>query len=300
MGQARGRGQRKNASEMRLKGQLHVRKRPVVVRVGVTKVAGCLRKLRLWGAPKIGLDDQSFVDESDLPTPPLLTHFLHPTHNHHRAMATTTAPPGQAPHPPDANGVPPPPPFTPEDVAFMKLALEEGRKAIQEGEVPVGVVFVHRPSSSLSAASSPTDGIPSSPASYPATQVLGQGHNRTNVTKNGTRHAELVVTDEILARGQPVSIFQECDVYVTCEPCIMCAGALGLLKIRRVVFGCKNERFGGCGSILNVHEAPHLRHRYVAEAGLMEAEAVGLFKSFYARENQQGRRKGMRFCWLLV
>jgi len=215
-------------------------------------------------------------------------------------MTTTPAGQGQAPHPPDSIGIPVVAVFTVEDVAFMELALEEGRKAIQEGEVPVGVVFVHRPSSS---SLSPTKGT--SPSSTPPpppllARVLGQGHNRTNVTKNGTRHAELVVVDEILARRQPVSIFQDCDVYVTCEPCIMCAGALGLLKIRRVVFGCKNERFGGCGSILNVHEAPHLRHKYVAEAGLMEAEAVALFKSFYARENQQGARRETGFVVRLI
>lgn len=135
--------------------------------------------------------------------------------------------------------------------------------------MPVGVVFVLRRDDSSS-------------------EVLGQGHNKTNATKNGTRHAELVVIDEILAAGHAVSIFSKCDLYVTCEPCIMCAGALALIKIQRVVFGCKNERFGGCGSILRVHEAGHSPgHCYPVQAGLREMEAVALFKKFYARENQQ-------------
>lgn len=214
-------------------------------------------------------------------------------------MATNTAPPGQDKISLHSNGVPPAQEFNSEDVLFMELALEEGSKAIQEGEVPVGVVFVHRPSSSSPLPSSNTDSTkPHSFHSHLSARVLGRGHNRTNVTKNGTRHAELVVADEILALGQPISVFQDCDVYVTCEPCIMCAGALGLLKIRRVVFGCKNERFGGCGSILNVHEASHLRHQYVAQAGLMEAEAVALFKNFYARENQHGTSEEIRSSWL--
>lgn len=174
--------------------------------------------------------------------------------------------------------------FTAEEINFMKIALAEGQIAIEEGEVPVGVVFVHRPDSPKNTACS----IDSSVSVSGPGKILGKGHNRTNATKNGTRHAELVIVDEILARGNPPSVFQECDVYVTCEPCIMCAGALSLLKIRRVVFGCKNDRFGGCGSILSVHGAPHLRHRYVADAGLMENEAITLFKSFYARENRQG------------
>lgn len=210
-------------------------------------------------------------------------------------MATTKGPPGQDIYPHHSKNVPPAEEFNTEDALFMKLALEEGSKAIQEGEVPVGVVFVHYPfSSSLLPSSNIKSSKPSSILSHLSARVLGRGHNRTNVTKNGTRHAELVVADEILALGTPIGVFQDCDVYVTCEPCIMCAGALGLLKIRRVVFGCKNERFGGCGSILNVHEAPHLRHRYVAQAGLMEEEAVTLFKNFYARENQQGTSEEIR------
>lgn len=105
--------------------------------------------------------------------------------------------------------------------------------------MPVGVVFVRR---------SPDSGSPP--------QVLARAHNATNATKNGTRHAELVAIDDVLlAQRLPAAVLSECDVYVTCEPCIMCAGALALVRVRRVVFGCRNDRFGGCGSILSVHQA---------------------------------------------
>ena len=104
--------------------------------------------------------------------------------------------------------------------------------------MPVGVVFVRRPPDSTTP------------------RVLARAHNATNATQNGTRHAELVAIDNILLRQRlPASVLSECDVYVTCEPCIMCAGALALVRVRRVVFGCRNERFGGCGSILSVHQA---------------------------------------------
>lgn len=157
-----------------------------------------------------------------------------------------------------------------QERSYMQLALEEAEKGYKGGEVPVGVVFVRN-----------------------GEVIMGRGHNQTNATKNGTRHAELVVIDEILGQGHSPTIFQDCEVYVTCEPCIMCAGALGLLQIKRVVFGCRNDRFGGCGSILNVHEAQHAPHRYPAQGGMMEKEAVALFKTFYARENHQGNSESI-------
>ena len=90
-------------------------------------------------------------------------------------------------------------------------------------------------------------------------EVIATGSNRTNELRNGTRHAEFEAIDAILARpevrGDPSAAgFDRCSLYVTCEPCIMCAGALSLLGFHSVVFGCGNDKFGGNGSILSVHE----------------------------------------------
>ena len=116
--------------------------------------------------------------------------------------------------------------------------------------MPVGVVLVRR------RWAPPADPLSPSPPLSPEAEVLARAHNATNATKNGTRHAELVAIDHILLeRKLPPAVLAECDVYVTCEPCIMCAGALALVRVRRVVFGCRNDRFGGCGSILSVHQA---------------------------------------------
>jgi tRNA-specific adenosine deaminase 2 len=101
-----------------------------------------------------------------------------------------------------------------------------------------------------------------------------------------------------------VDIFQHCDLFVTCEPCIMCASALASVGIRRVVFGCKNDRFGGCGSLLNLHQPENeseagkdtstsgYDHRkrmkcagYQIKSGVLEDEAINLLRSFYDREN---------------
>ena len=121
-----------------------------------------------------------------------------------------------------------------EQERFMRLSLEQGELAVAAGEVPVGCVYVCRGA------------------------VVGTGFNATNAELDATRHAELVAADAMLLAqvGAPDSSperraeavdFSACDLYVTCEPCIMCADALGHLGIRRVFFGCCNDRFGGCG-----------------------------------------------------
>lgn len=92
-------------------------------------------------------------------------------------------------------------------------------------------------------------------------------------------------------------IFSSCELFVTCEPCIMCAAALATVGIKRVVFGCKNSRFGGCGSLLNLHHPEKLEgtnanlsdgcwsRGYSITSGVLESEAIQLLQIFYDREN---------------
>lgn len=86
-----------------------------------------------------------------------------------------------------------------------------------------------------------------------------------------------------------IEIFRDCDLYVTCEPCIMCAAALRRVGIRRVVFGCRNDKFGGCGSILSLHDngviADEESADYAIVENIMAEEAVALLRRFYNREN---------------
>lgn len=89
-------------------------------------------------------------------------------------------------------------------------------------------------------------------------QIIGTGRNEVNETKNATRHAELVAIDQVKLWCEKrclcfEEVLGECCLYVTVEPCIMCSAALRYLGVPKVVFGCANERFGGCGSILNIH-----------------------------------------------
>ena len=167
--------------------------------------------------------------------------------------------------------------FTDSDKEFMKGALNEAEKALNEGEVPVGCVIVYQD------------------------KIIGRGHNKTVESRNGTRHAEFEAFDQILNSGYDSSVFAECTLYVTVEPCIMCASALLLLKIKEVYCGCMNDKFGGCGSVYNVHshqDDNHSFRNYVCHGGLYEQEGIDVLKRFYEQENplapkpQKKKRKG--------
>ena len=161
---------------------------------------------------------------------------------------------------------------------WMKHAYDMAQHALQCGEVPVGCVIV-------------SEG-----------QVIARGYNEVNASLNATRHAEMVAVDQLLEHCSIVghSIEEVCaasTMYVTVEPCIMCAHALRITGVCRVVFGCNNERFGGCGSVLNVHEKQlfpsySLDPKEVVSlkplelvSGIMKEEAVSLLQQFYEGEN---------------
>lgn len=152
----------------------------------------------------------------------------------------------------------------------MELALQCAREALDRREVPVGCVFM-------------LGSVP-----------IATGGNRTNEFGNATRHAELVAldtlhqeianTDNILLRGKSLAqIVKQCDLYVTVEPCVMCAAALAQLQIASINYGCGNDKFGGCGSVLNVVGTVPV------VSGIRSAEAVALLQQFYERDNPQSK-----------
>ncbi|KAF2859868.1 cytidine deaminase-like protein [Piedraia hortae CBS 480.64] len=145
---------------------------------------------------------------------------------------------------------------------FMRKAIEMAELALASDETPVGCVFVH-------------DG-----------QIIGRGINGTNASLNGTRHAEFVALAEVMAK-HPQNILQESDLYVTVEPCIMCASALRQYGIRAVYFGCLNDRFGGCGGVMTVHSDKAVDPPYPVYGGLFREEAIMLLRKFYVQENNK-------------
>ncbi|CAG8467051.1 9748_t:CDS:2 [Ambispora leptoticha] len=159
---------------------------------------------------------------------------------------------------------------------YMRRALELAQEAYESQEVPVGCVFVHN------------------------NEIIGFGRNKTNEALNGTRHAEFEAIDVILSSGKYTSdVFKECSLYVTVEPCVMCAYALRQLGIKQVYYGCANERFGGTGSVFNIHEDTNLslHSQYPSIGGYYREEAIMLLRKFYVRENDNApkpKRKHQR------
>ena len=152
------------------------------------------------------------------------------------------------------------------DKEFMIEAIVQAEIALKNGEIPVGCVFVIDDT------------------------IVAKGHNLTNETKNGTMHAEIVAINNLIY-DQELSqeAIKQSRLYVTCEPCIMCAAALSLIGVNKVYFGCRNERFGGNGSIISLHQNEILPkyHSYSIVPGLMEEYAIKLFQDFYIGENKR-------------
>ena len=154
------------------------------------------------------------------------------------------------------------------DDELMGLALAEATAALSEREVPVGCVF---------AAPRPGGG---------ALVVLASARNRTNASFDPTRHAEMVALDALGAGLQLHALrasLSAATLCVTVEPCVMCAAALARAGVRRIVFGCANEKFGGCGTVMDV--AGEGGGGPQVTGGVRAAEAVALLKAFYARPN---------------
>jgi tRNA-specific adenosine deaminase 2 len=168
------------------------------------------------------------------------------------------------------------------DEIFMREALKEAEKSMNSGEIPVGCVFVHKDSD----------------------EILARGANNTNESRNGTMHAEIVAMTKALSSSSGVSadIFKGSELFVTCEPCIMCAGALAKAGVKRIIFGCHNDRFGGNGSILSLQNNPNLFSHssigpYEITSGVLQEEAIAVFQKFYTSENRrapEAKRKRKR------
>jgi tRNA-specific adenosine deaminase 2 len=125
---------------------------------------------------------------------------------------------------------------------------------------------------------------------YKDQEIIARAHNKTNLLKNPTRHAEFEAIDQVLAwcstqNLNMTEVMSDSCLYVTCEPCIMCASALRQVNLVNCVYGCNNERFGGCESVLNVatgiNEGPELK----LVRGVCEESAIKLLQLFYTYQN---------------
>ena len=147
--------------------------------------------------------------------------------------------------------------FFPRDDYFMRLALREAERALEHDDVPIGAVVVR------------------------GGEVLGTGHNERELRQDPTAHAEMIALREA-ARAESSWRVLDAVLYVTLEPCAMCAGAIVLARVPRVVFGASDPKAGACGSVLDVLGEPRLNHRPVVAGGLLGEECGALLSAFFA------------------
>lgn len=141
---------------------------------------------------------------------------------------------------------------------YMLEALNEAKKAAEIGEVPIGAVIVKDD------------------------KIIGRGHNLTETLKDPTKHAEMVAIDEALKNTDGFRL-TDCQMYVTLEPCSMCAGAIVLTRINKLYIGAMDPKSGACGSVLNILQQEKLNHFVEIECGVNEEQCSAILKEFFRK-----------------
>jgi tRNA(adenine34) deaminase len=147
--------------------------------------------------------------------------------------------------------------FFPRDEYFMRLAIREAERALEHEDVPIGAVLAH------------------------SGEAIALAHNERELRQDPTAHAETIALRDA---AQSLGSWRLLDsvLYVTLEPCAMCAGAIVLARVPRVVYGAPDPKAGGCGSVLDVTGEPRLNHRPDVVGGLLAAECGRLLGDFFA------------------
>ncbi len=141
-------------------------------------------------------------------------------------------------------------------IKFMKEALKEAHKAFLKDEVPIGCVIVK-------------DGT-----------IIARGHNLREKSFDPTAHAEIVAIRKATKKLNSWRL-EDCDIYVTVEPCSMCAGTILWSRIKTIYYGCKDPKGGALGSSYNLFDVPHINHHPSIVGGILEEECASLMKSFF-------------------
>src|SRR6266487_3277254 len=148
------------------------------------------------------------------------------------------------------------------DEYFMREALRMASKGARSGEVPVGAVVVREG------------------------KIIARAHNQVELLKDATAHAEMLALTQAEAAVGDWRLI-DCDLYVTKEPCTMCAGALVLTRIRRVIFGCTDPVAGSAGSVVNLLQMPDFNHRCDIASGVLQDECATILQDFFRRRRDE-------------
>ena len=145
------------------------------------------------------------------------------------------------------------------DEKWITEALLEAKKAEEEDEVPVGCVIVHND------------------------RVIGRGYNRVEALQDPTAHAEVIAIGSAASRLSSRRL-TDCTLYVNIEPCPMCAGAIVLSRLNRIVYGARDPKAGACGSVVDVTGHPGLNHRVEVEEGILERDCREIIHNYFVRK----------------
>ena len=143
----------------------------------------------------------------------------------------------------------------------MSEALKEAQKAFEEDEVPIGAVIVHD------------------------SKIIARGHNQIERLRDPTAHAEIIAITSA-ANYLGTKWLNEASLYVTIEPCSMCAGAMVLARIKNLCFGASDPKTGACGSVMDIANHKQLNHRIKVTSGILEAECSSLLKDFFRKKRK--------------
>src|SRR5215212_9435851 len=147
--------------------------------------------------------------------------------------------------------------FFPRDEYFMRLALREAERALEHDDVPIGAVIVHEG------------------------EVIAAARNERELRRDPTAHAEMLALREASRHLESWRLL-DTVLYVTLEPCAMCAGAIVLARVPRVVYAAEDPKAGAAGSVLNVLAEPRLNHRPAVAGGLLSVDSAELLRAFFA------------------
>ena len=151
-----------------------------------------------------------------------------------------------------------------QDERFMQAAIREALAAEENGDVPIGCVIVHKGS------------------------IIAKAHNQREQLTDPTAHAEMVAITQAAEYLQSWRL-HGCTIYVTLEPCSMCAGAMVLGRIDRLVYGCRDPKTGACGSLYNIVQDERLNHRLEVTAGVLEQDCSEMLSDFFARRRLENK-----------
>ncbi len=151
-----------------------------------------------------------------------------------------------------------------EDERYMRTAIEAAKIAEDNGDVPIGAIIVYQ------------------------NQIIGKAYNQREQLKDPTAHAEIIALTQAAAFRENWHL-DGCTMYVTLEPCPMCAGALVLGRLDRLVYGCDDPKSGACGSLYNIVTDERLNHRLEVTAGILEKECSEQLQNFFAHRREENK-----------